>query len=196
MGVLFSRNGSSEGWFTLQDEPVIAVAGDGDGQVSPRRRGRGLVKLIEPAAQHGEPLAVGGSAVAAPGYADAQFTRRTPSERLNARARRLLMGIAATRYGALVLAGVIVLLAALVVGLWTAGSGLDRAMIRRDRAQMARLAVERAQALAAAARTQAASATVSVELAHWRSLALADRAAQSGPSAGGASHETRMGGGR
>jgi hypothetical protein len=195
MGVLSSRNGSSEGWFTLQDEPVVAVAGEGDGLVPQRRRGRGLAKLIEPATQPAEPLAVEGS-VSAPACADAQFTRRTPIERLNARASRTLAGIASTRYGALALTGVVLLLVALVVGFWTAGTGSDPAVIRRDQAQIDGLAAERAQALAAASRAESDSARADAELAHWRSVALAEETAQSAQSPGGTRHETRMGGGR
>lgn len=196
MGVLFSRNGSSEPWFTLQDEPVLAIAGEGEGdQRVPPRRGRGLVKLVEPTGAANSRSLAARSSATAPVYAGTQFTRAAPLERLSAHANRTLMGIATPRYGALALSGVIVLLVVLPAVIWAAGGSSDRSAIERDRVQIARLSAQRAGALRAAARAETASQTAAVELAHWRSLALAGRT-PSAPRRGGNAGASRMRAGR
>jgi hypothetical protein len=191
MGSLFSRNGSSQEWFTLQDEPLPAVAGDAP---APRRRGRGLVTPIAPAAQAAErtPLPVG-PVSAAPGYAGTQFTRTTPLERLSARAGRLLTRVAATRYGPLALSAAMLLLFALALAGLTSGSGPDQAAIGRDDAQITQLSTERTQALATAARADAAAATTAAALARWRSIAVRERSAKRTPPPAARAHRHKQG---
>jgi len=195
MGILSSRNGSSEAWFTLQDEPLPESSGEAVGTGARRRRGRGLVKLADPAHRPAEPLPVVGRAGAA-SFGGAQFTRRTALERLNARVRELLEAVAATRYGALMLAGAVALLVMLLIVVWAAGSGSDEGLLRRDQGQIARLSAERMRALGASARAETALTTSQAELARWRSLAMSERAAPTVRAVPGRTHRKTTGGGR
>lgn len=195
MGILSSRNGSPEAWFTLQDEPVLDVSGQAVGTGSQRRRGRGLVKVAGPAARPAEPLPVAGRAVAA-SFGGAQFTRRTALERLNTRVCEVIECVAATRYGALLLASAVVFLMTLVVVVWAAGSGSDAGALHRDQAQIARLSAERAQALGADARAQSALETAQAAAARWRSLALSERRTSVVRVASRRTHGSTAGGGR
>jgi hypothetical protein len=192
MGILSSRNGSSEAWFTLQDEPVL---GEAVGTVPQRRRGRGLVKLAEQADRPAEPVPVTGPTAAA-SFGGAQFTRRTALERLNARVREVLEAVAATRYGAVMLAGAVALLVTLLIVVWAAGSGSDEGLLRRDQAQIARLSAEHARALGAGARAETALAMSQAELARWRSLAMSERAAPRVPAVPRRTHGKATGGGQ
>ena len=193
MGILSSRNGSSEAWFTLQDEPVVDVSGQVVATGPQRRRGRGLVKLAEQAHRPAEPLPIAGPAAS---FGGAQFTRRTVLEPLNARARELLEAVAATRYGALMLAGAVALLVTLLIVVWAGGSGSDEGLLRRDQAQIARLSAEHARALRAGARAETALAMSQAELARWRSLAMSERAAPRVRAVPGRTHRKTSGGGR
>jgi hypothetical protein len=195
MGILSSRNRSSEAWFTLQDEPVVDVSGQVVATDPQRRRGRGLVKLAEQAHRPAEPLPVAGPAAAA-SFGGAQFTRRTVLERLNARVRAALETVAATRYGALMLAGAVALLVMLLIVVWAAGSGSDQGLLHRDQARIARLSAERARALGAGARAETALATAQADWARWRSLAMSERAAPSVRALPGRTHSKTVGAGR
>jgi hypothetical protein len=163
MGSPFSRNGSSQPWFTLQDEPVPPATDD---EHARPRRGRGLVTPSDPPTQATELTRL--PVNPPPGFTGTQFTQ----------IRRQLAGIAATRYGALALGAAMLLLVVLALAALSAGPGSDPSVIRRDQAQIAQLSRERAQALAAAARADAVATTATAALAGWRSIAIRERAAK------------------
>ena len=164
MGLLSSRNGSSQGWFTLQDEPVHDVTGDG-GWSDPRpTRGRGLVKLVDTPA----PVTIS---------KEACFTRPSPLQRCSARVANVLSATGASRFGALALSAAVVILAVAVMGLLSSRGGSDHAMIQAYKMQVARLATERDRALGAAAQAGQANAAAQTQLERWRSLAIAEQRA-------------------
>jgi hypothetical protein len=191
MGVLSSRNGRSQGWFTLQDEPVHDATGESWPSSRPAR-GRGLVRLVEPSAQ---PLRSSSEAPPAlAGLNGARFTRVSPLERGNARAARLLSRVGASRLGPLTLSAVIVVLALAVIGLLASRGGPEPAVIQGYKTQIARLTTERDQAMSAAAQAERANSATQTQLERRRASALAERRAQRGEP--GSRHHRRAGGGR
>jgi hypothetical protein len=173
MGLLSSRNGSSEVWFTLQDEPVHDTMGENCRSGSTARRGRGLVKLVESPGQRRQSLPTE-TAAAATGFKAAQFTRASHLERWNARATSM---IGASRFGALALSAVIVVLAVAVIGSLTLRGGSDHAVVQPYRTQITRLTTERDRAVSAAAQEGRANAATQTQLERWRSLAIAEQGA-------------------
>lgn len=194
MGLLSSRNGPSEGWFTLQDEPVHGAIRDTGESCSRPTRGRGLVKLVESPAQ---PLHSSASEMpaAVAGLNGTRLTRRSRLERWNDQATSVLSPIAASRFGALALSAVIVVLALAVMGLWASRGGSDDAVIQAYKTQVARLTTERDQAVGTATRAERANAAAVAELVRWRSLAIAEQRA-GGVGRAGAGHNTKPGGSR
>jgi hypothetical protein len=191
MGLLSSRNGRSEGWFTLQDEPVHDPIGGSYPSDSRPTRGRGLVKLVEPPARP-LPGSPSETSAAIAGVKGARFTRASRLERWNARAVSVM---GTSRFGALALIAVIVMLTVAVLGLLAARGGSDHAAIQAYKMQIARLTTERDRAAGAAAQAGQANAAAQTQLERWRSLAVAEqRAARVGrPRARG---NNRRGGGR
>jgi hypothetical protein len=194
MGLLPSRNGASEGWFTLQDEPVLDAIGE-TGPPGPRpTRGRGLVRLVEPPAQPPH-ISPSKCPPAVAGVSGVRFTRASPLERCNARAARVLSAIGGSRFGALALSAFVVLLALAVIGLLASRGGSDPVAIQGYKTQIARLTTERDRALGAAAEEGRANATEQTQLDRWRSLVAADQQAR-GVGRPRAGHNNRAGGGR
>jgi hypothetical protein len=194
MGLPFSRNSPSEAWFTLQDEPVHDAIGESSPSGSRPPRGRGLVRLVEPAAQPLESQ-LSTTRVEVPGTTGARFTRRRLLERWNAHAARLLSRIGSSRFGALALGAVIVVLALAVVGLLVSRGSSSHTVMQPYGTQIARLKTERGQAIAAAAQAGRANADAQRQLARWRSRALSEQRTRAAGGRG-AGHNNGRGGGR
>jgi hypothetical protein len=194
MGLLFSRNSPSEAWFTLQDEPVHEAISENSRSGSRPPRGRGLVRLVEPAAQP-RGSRPSNTRVEVPSTTGARFTRRRLLERWNVHAARLLSQIGSSRFGALALGAVIVVLALAVVGLLASRGGSSDTATQASGTQIARLKAERSQAVAAAAHAGRANADMQRQLARWRLRALSEQRTRA-VGKRGAGHNSGRGGGR
>jgi hypothetical protein len=153
------------------------------------------VRLVEPAAQ---PLGSQPSNTRVdevPGTTGTRLTPRRLLERWNAHAARLLSRIGSSRFGALALGAVIIVLALAVVGLLASGGGSSHTAMQAYGTQIARLKAERSQAVAAAAQAGRANADVQRQLARWRLLALSEQRTRA-VGERGAGHNNGRGGGR